>query len=62
MVQAAVDWRRTGMTRPVTDWELRRLSRRYLEALDVDPPDDRRSYAQGLAWACQPVAPGIALL
>ena len=62
MVQAAVDWRRTGMTRPVTDWELRRLSRRYLEALDVDPPDDRRSYAQGLAWACQPVAPGVALL
>jgi tetratricopeptide (TPR) repeat protein len=62
MVQAAVDWRRTGMTRPVTDWELRLLCRPYLDAQHVDPPADRRSYAEGLAWACQPVAPGIALL
>ena len=62
MVEAAVDWRRTGMTRPVTDWELRLLCRRYLEALHLDPPADRRGYAEGLAWACQPVAPGIALL
>ena len=58
MVEAAVDWRRTGMTRPVTDWELRLLCRRYLEALQVDPPADRRGDAEGLAWACQPWPPG----
>jgi non-ribosomal peptide synthetase-like protein len=62
MVQAAVDWRRTGMTRPIAEWELRRLCRRYLEAMQVEPPTDRRGYAQGLAWACQPVAPQVALL
>ena len=62
MVQAAVDWRRAGMTRPVTDWELRLLCRWYLEALQLEPPADRRRYPEGLAWACQPVAPGIALL
>jgi non-ribosomal peptide synthetase-like protein len=62
MVQAAVDWRRTGMPRPIAEQELRRLCRRYLEAMHVDPPADRRSYAEGLAWACEPVAPGIALL
>jgi non-ribosomal peptide synthetase-like protein len=62
MVQAAVDWRRTGMTRPIAEWELRRLCRRYLEAMQVEPQADRRAYAQGLAWACQPVAPQVALL
>jgi tetratricopeptide (TPR) repeat protein len=62
MVQAAVDWRRTGMPRPLDERELQQLGRRYLEATHLDPPADRRSYAEGLAWACQPVAPGIALL
>jgi non-ribosomal peptide synthetase-like protein len=62
MVQAAVDWRRTGMTRPLAEGELHRLCRRYLEAMAVDPPADRRGDAEGLAWACQPVAPGIAPL
>jgi non-ribosomal peptide synthetase-like protein len=62
LVQAAVDWRRTGMTRPVAERELRRLCRPYLEAMHVDPPAGRRAYAEGLAWACQPVAPEIALL
>ena len=62
MVQAAVDWRRAGMTRPLTERELRQLCRRYLEAMRVDPPAGRRAYAEGLAWACQPVAAEIALL
>jgi non-ribosomal peptide synthetase-like protein len=62
MVQAALDWRRTGMTRPLAERELRQLSRRYLEAMHVDPPAGRRAYADGLAWACQPVASEIALL
>jgi non-ribosomal peptide synthetase-like protein len=62
MVQAAVDWRRAGMARPIAERELRQLCRRYLEAMHVDPPADSRSYRNGLAWACEPVAPGIALL
>jgi non-ribosomal peptide synthetase-like protein len=62
IVQAAVDWRRTGTTRPMAERELQQLCRRYLEAAHLDPPADRRGYAEGLAWACQPVAPGIALL
>jgi tetratricopeptide (TPR) repeat protein len=62
MVQAAVDWRRTGMTRPIAERELRQLCRGYLKAMQVDPPRDRRSYTEGLAWACEPVAPGIALV
>ena len=62
MVQAAVDWRRAGMTRPIAEWELRWLCRRYLEATHGDPPAGGHSYAKGLAWACQPVAPGIGLL
>jgi non-ribosomal peptide synthetase-like protein len=62
MVQAAVDWRRAGMTRPLAERELRQLGRRYLEVMQVDPPPGRRGYAEGLAWACQPVASEIALL
>jgi non-ribosomal peptide synthetase-like protein len=62
MVQAAVDWRRAGMLRPLAERELRQLCRHYLEALRVDPPAGGRGYADGLAWACQPVAPEIALL
>ena len=62
LVQAAVDWRRTGMTRPIAEWELRWLGRRQLEAMQVDPPAGGHGYARGLAWACKPVAPGIALL
>jgi tetratricopeptide (TPR) repeat protein len=62
MVQAAVDWRRAGMTRPLAERELRRLCRPHLEAAHLDPPAGRRGYAEGLAWACQPVASEIALL
>jgi tetratricopeptide (TPR) repeat protein len=61
MVQAAVDWRRAGMTRPLAERELQQLCRPYLEAMQVAPAG-RRGHAEGLAWACQPVAPGIALL
>jgi tetratricopeptide (TPR) repeat protein len=61
LVQAAVDWRRTGITRPVPEPELRELSRHYLRALGGDPAADE-AHARGLAWACRPLAPGIALL
>gem|GEM_PF-882382 len=62
MVQAAVDWRRAGMARPIAERELRQLCQRYLEGNPVHATAGRRSYAHGLAWACQEVAPGIALL
>jgi non-ribosomal peptide synthetase-like protein len=60
LVQAAVDWHRTGTTVPISEADLRELSRGYLP--EIDPTGDRRADADGLAWACQPVAPGIALL
>jgi tetratricopeptide (TPR) repeat protein len=50
------------MTRPIAERELRQLCRPYLQAMHIDPPADKRSYVEGLAWACQPVAPQIALL
>jgi tetratricopeptide (TPR) repeat protein len=61
LVQAAVDWRRTGITRPIPEQELRELSQHYLWALGSDPPADE-AYTRGLAWACRPLAPEIALL
>ena len=61
LVQAAVDWRRTGITRPILEPELRELSRHYLHALGGDPAADE-AHARGLAWACRPLAPEIALL
>jgi tetratricopeptide (TPR) repeat protein len=61
LVQAAVDWRRTGITRPIPEAELRELSQHYLRALGTKPPGDE-AHARGLAWACRPLAPGIALL
>jgi TolA-binding protein len=61
MVRAAIDWRRTGMTRPIQPVDLRELALRYL-----DPPQaDRMSeaaYERALAWARWQVTPRIALL
>ncbi len=61
LVRAAVDWRRTGMTRPIQPNDLRELALRYLDR----PQPDRISeaaYTGALAWARWHVAPRIALL
>lgn len=66
LVQAAVDWRRTGATVPISEADLDELARAYLP--DPGPPAGQEAEADhpdgagGLAWACQPVAPGVALL
>jgi cellulose synthase operon protein C len=57
LLQAAVDWRRAGMLRPIPEADLRDLCPRYL---DTVPTAAQR--AEGLAWACRQVAPQIALL
>jgi tetratricopeptide (TPR) repeat protein len=62
IVQAAVDARRAGLYRPVTDAELRNLYPLYLRRLriDLDPTDVL--FAQGLSWAKKPIASQVALL
>ena len=48
VVQAAVDWRRMGMTRPITRQQLRILSGLVLAEIGPDTDD---AFAAGLAWA-----------
>jgi tetratricopeptide (TPR) repeat protein len=62
VVQAAVDARRVGVSRPLKDAELRRLFPRYLQAIRVGllPTDD--SFTAGISWAAHPVASQVALL
>lgn len=59
IVQAAIDWFRTGIGRPIGEAELRELSKRYV-------PDnielDEQGYEKGLAWARAPIAAHEALL
>jgi hypothetical protein len=61
LVQAAVDWRRTGLLRAVPEADLRELSLRYVDP-GLAPGVTAERQAQGLAWACRELAPGIALL
>ncbi|HZA81043.1 MAG TPA: hypothetical protein VFC13_06175, partial [Actinomycetes bacterium] len=61
MVEAAVDWHRTGMATAIAEADLRALSRSYARAAG-GRRRRRRAEAEGLAWAGHPVAPGIALL
>jgi TolA-binding protein len=61
LVRAAIDWRRTGMIRPIQPADLRELALRYLDR----PRGDRlreAAYERALAWARWQVAQRIALL
>jgi tetratricopeptide (TPR) repeat protein len=62
LVQAAIDWRRAGLSRPIGDSELRELYPRYLPSVRVglEPSDDL--YNGGLEWACEPLVSQVALL
>lgn len=61
LVRAAIDWRRTGMTRPIQPIDLRELALRYLDRPQVDHMS-KASYERALAWARWHVTPRIALL
>ena len=62
LVQAAIDWRRAGLSRPIGDPELRELYPKYLPSIraGLEPSDDL--YKGGLAWACEPLVSHVALL
>ncbi|MFD2349717.1 hypothetical protein ACFSTC_10600 [Nonomuraea ferruginea] len=63
IVQAAVDCRRAGLTRPVTDAELSRLFALYLPAIRAGVPATPDTFQQGLrTWAAVPVSSQVALL
>jgi hypothetical protein len=62
VVRAAIDARRAGVSRPLTEAELRRLFPPYLQAVRVGVPDTREQFAKGLEWASQPVVSQVALL
>ena len=62
LVQATIDWRRAGLSRPIEDAELRELYPKYLQSIraGLEPSDDL--YKGGLAWACEPLVSHVALL
>ena len=62
VIQAAVDWRRIGVTGAVSQATLRSLFPRYLAAAapQLDPGEEL--FTAGLTWALQPLAGTIALL
>jgi tetratricopeptide (TPR) repeat protein len=62
LVDAAVDWQRAGVARPITRAELHRLAREYLAQLRSNLDLDEVTFTHGLAWACEPIASHVALL
>jgi hypothetical protein len=61
LVRAAIDWRRLGLTRPISAEVLRALSPLYLDPADIRRFDDN-AFAQALAWATERVVATSALL
>jgi hypothetical protein len=62
LLDAAIDWRRTGVIRPVTELELRDLASPYLKLIRPNDVLDDRNLRAGLEWACMPIASHVALL
>jgi tetratricopeptide (TPR) repeat protein len=62
VAQAAVDWRRVGMARPIPEPLLRELSQAYLQEARVNLNPTEQDYQQGLAWALEPAVSRVALL
>lgn len=63
LVRVAIDWRRAGLTRPIPESALRKLTARYIHILglpDVDLTED--SFQEGLKWARAPLGLRTALL
>jgi hypothetical protein len=62
IVRAAIDARRGGIARPITDIELRQLFPDYLHSVRVDLQPMPELYAAGIEWATLPVTSKVALL
>jgi tetratricopeptide (TPR) repeat protein len=62
VLRAAIDCRRCGLSRPVTEAELRSLFPSYLRAVRVDIPATDDVFIRGVNWAAVPVASQVALL
>jgi tetratricopeptide (TPR) repeat protein len=62
VLHATVDWRRTGLDRPVPRRLLRELYGRYLAEHAAPVTDTDEGFEAGLLWALQPVAGSVALL
>ena len=62
IVQAAIDWTRINVGRPISKRELVALCPLYLDQLRAHATHDDTDHEEALHWACQPVASHIALL
>ncbi len=62
LVQAAIDWRRAGLSRPIRDSELRKLYAKYLLSVRIGLEPSEDLYKGGLTWACEPLVSQVALL
>jgi tetratricopeptide (TPR) repeat protein len=62
VAQAAVDWRRVGMARPIPESLLAELSQGYLREARVNLEPTEDDFRNGLAWALSPVVSRVALL
>ncbi|WP_157180766.1 tetratricopeptide repeat protein [Actinopolymorpha alba] len=62
IAQAAVDARRAGLNRPITESELRSLYPLYLRRVRIDLDPTTELFEAGMAWAKEPVDSGVALL
>lgn len=63
IVQGAIDCRRAGLNRPLTDPELKRLLALYLPRVRAGMPATEAVYQAGLhQWAAVPIASQVALL
>ena len=62
VVQAAIDWTRMDVGRPISQHELVALCPLYLDHLRAHARHDNQGHEEALDWACQPVVSRIALL
>ncbi len=62
ITRAALDARRAGLRRPVTEPELVRLFPKYLERITVGVEPTEEVFTSGLTWATTPIASQVALL
>lgn len=62
IVQAAIDWRRTGMARPIPEPLLRTLYVGYRREHRADASPGDEDFAEGLEWARKPIVSRVALL
>jgi tetratricopeptide (TPR) repeat protein len=62
LLLAAADWRRCGMTRPVSSDILTLLAEPYLDQQDRERLNDHDTFNGALAWATRDINPRVSLL